>query len=136
MLNTITLQGRLVRDADLRRTREGTGVCNFRLAVARDIGDATDFIDIVAWRQQAEFAGKYCTKGRMVIVTGRLQMREWKDPKTGDRRISAEVLADRLYFSDEKRADIQNGELHMEKGKPFSYPEFEELNEEDGELPF
>ena len=107
MLNRIILMGRLTRDPELRRTGNGTAVTSFSLAVDRDFktqsGEKeTDFIDIVAWRNTAEFVSKYFTKGRMAVVEGRLQMRDWTD-KDGNKRTSAEVVADNVYFGDSKR---------------------------------
>ena len=108
MLNRIILMGRLTRDPELRHTQTGTAVASFTLAVDRDFKDrnsgerATDFIDIVAWRQTGEFVSRYFTKGRMAVVEGRLQMRDWTD-KEGNKRRSAEVVADNVYFGDSKR---------------------------------
>lgn len=107
MLNRIIIMGRLTRDPELRRTQNSTAVASFTMAVDRDFkGEdgkrATDFIDIVAWRAVAEFVAKYFTKGRMAIVEGRLQLRDWKD-KDGNARRSAEVIADNVYFGDSKR---------------------------------
>lgn len=107
MLNRIIIMGRLTRDPELRHTQSDTAVTSFTLAVDRDFkGEdgkrATDFIDIVAWRAVAEFVAKYFTKGRMAIVEGRLQLRDWKD-KDGNARRSAEVIADNVYFGDSKR---------------------------------
>ena len=107
MLNKIILMGRLTRDPELRRTGSGTAVTSFSLAVDRDFKSQsgekeTDFIDIVAWRSTAEFVSKYFTKGRMAVVEGRLQMRDWTD-KDGNKRRSAEVVADNVYFGDSKR---------------------------------
>ena len=107
MLNRIIIMGRLTRDPELRRTQNSTAVASFTLAVDRDFkGEdgkrATDFIDIVAWRAVAEFVAEYFTKGRMAIVEGRLQLRDWKD-KDGNARRSAEVIADNVYFGDSKR---------------------------------
>lgn len=107
MLNRIIIMGRLTRDPELRRTQNSTAVASFTMAVDRDFkGEdgkrATDFIDIVAWRAAAEFVAKYFTKGRMAIVEGRLQLRDWKD-KDGNARRSAEVIADNVYFGDSKR---------------------------------
>ena len=96
MLNHIVLMGRLTRDPELRRTGSGIAVASFSLAVDRD------FIDIVAWRNTAEFVSKYFTKGRMAVVSGRLQIRNWTD-KEGNKRRSAEVVADNIYFGDSKR---------------------------------
>ena len=100
--------GRLTRDPELRRTQNGTAVASFTLAVDRDFKDkqsgekTTDFIDIVAWRQTGEFVHRYFSKGRMAVVEGRLQMRDWTD-KDGNKRRAAEVIADSVYFGDSKR---------------------------------
>ena len=108
MLNRIILMGRLTRDPELRHTQTGTAVASFTLAVDRDFKDrnsgerATDFIDVVAWRQTGEFVSRYFTRGRMAVVEGRLQMRDWTD-KDGNKRRSAEVVADNVYFGDSKR---------------------------------
>ena len=113
MLNHIVLMGRLTRDPELRRTGSGIAVASFTLAVDRDFGSKesgekeTDFIDIVAWRSTAEFVSKYFTKGRMAVVSGRLQIRNWND-KDGNKRRSAEVVADNVYFGDSKR-DADSG---------------------------
>ena len=98
MLNHIVLMGRLTRDPELRRTGSGIAVASFTLAVDRDFASQggekeTDFVDIVAWRSTAEFVSKYFTKGRMAVVSGRLQIRNWQD-KEGNKRRSAEVVAD------------------------------------------
>ena len=108
MLNHITIMGRLVRDPELRRTGSGVAVASFTVAVDRDFGGRdggekeTDFIDCVAWRQTGEFVSKYFTKGRMIVVSGRLQIRSWTD-KDGNKRRTAEVVADNCYFGDSKR---------------------------------
>ena len=108
MLNHIVIMGRLARDPELRRTQAGVPVASFRLAVDRDFKDkttgerATDWIDVVAWRQTGEFVSRYFTKGRMAVVEGRLQMRDWTD-KEGNRRTTAEVVADNVYFGDSRR---------------------------------
>ena len=108
MLNHITIMGRLTRDPELRRTGSGIAVASFTLAVDRDFGKndngerETDFIDCVAWRQTGEFVSKYFTKGRMAVVSGRLQIRGWTD-KDGNKRRTAEVVADNVYFGDSKR---------------------------------
>ena len=110
MLNHITIMGRLTRDPELRRTGSGVAVTSFTLAVDRDFGKneqgerETDFIDCVAWRQTGEFVSKYFTKGSMIVVSGRLQIRNWND-KDGNKRRSAEVVADNCYFGESKRAD-------------------------------
>ena len=110
MLNHITIMGRLVRDPELRRTGSGVAVASFTVAVDRDFGGRdggekeTYFIDCVAWRQTGEFVSKYFTKGRMFVVSGRLQIRSWTD-KDGNKRRTAEVVADNCYFGDSKRDD-------------------------------
>ena len=114
MLNHIVLMGRLTRDPELRRTGSGIAVASFTVAVDRDFGSRetgekeTDFIDCVAWRQTAEFVSKYFTKGRMAVVSGRLQIRNWND-KDGNKRRSAEVVADNVYFGDSKRDADSSG---------------------------
>ena len=133
MLNKIMLMGRPVRDPELRHTGSGTAVASFTLAVDRDYktqsGEKeTDFIDIVAWRSTAEFVSKYFIKGRMAVVEGRLQIRDWTD-KDGGRRRSAEVVADNVYFGDSKRP-VSDSDTQ----RPG---EFTELPDgEKGELPF
>ena len=108
MLNHIVIMGRLTRDPELRRTGSGIAVASFTVAVDRDFGGRdggekeTDFIDCVAWRQTGEFVSKYFTKGRMIVVSGRLQIRNWTD-KDGNKRRTAEVVADNCYFGDSKR---------------------------------
>ena len=161
MLNKIFLMGRLTRDPELRRTQTGTPVASFSLAVDRDFKDkstgerATDFIDVVAWRQTGEFVSRYFTKGRMAVVEGRLQMRDWTD-KDGNKRRSAEVVADNVYFGDSKR-DGEGGGYdrgYSDRGYPGSFSQvppsapsgygaapadgdqFAELSDDDGELPF
>lgn len=141
MLNRIFLMGRLTRDPELRRTQTGTPVASFSLAVDRDFKDkqtgerTTDFIDCVAWRQTAEFVSRYFTKGRMAVVEGRLQIREWTD-KDGGKRRSAEILVDNMYFGDSKRDD--NGPSYAPSGSYSQTQQdgFEELSDDDGELPF
>ena len=114
MLNHITIMGRLTRDPELRRTGSGIAVASFSVAVDRDFGGRdggekeTDFIDCVAWRQTGEFVSKYFTKGRMIVVSGRLQMRNWTD-KDGNKRRSAEIVADNVYFGDSKRDSEGSG---------------------------
>ena len=104
-LNRIILMGRLTRDPELRHTQQGTAVASFSLAVDRQSKDkGTDFIDIVAWRNTADFVASYFTKGRMAVVEGRLQIREWTDRDGGKRR-TAEVVADNVYFADSRRDD-------------------------------
>ena len=112
MLNHIVIMGRLTRDPELRRTGSGVAVTSFSLAVDRDFGPKdggereTDFIDCVAWRSTGEFVSKYFTKGSMAVVSGRLQIRGWTD-KDGNKRRSAEVVADNVYFGESKRSSDQ-----------------------------
>ena len=144
MLNRIVLMGRLTRDPELRKTQSDTPVCSFSLAVDRDYkkdGEKkeTDFIDIVAWRATAEFVSKFFTKGRMAVVEGRLQIRDWTD-KEGNKRRSAEVIADNVYFGDSKPKD--GGDVPTYEGEPgvgFGAPPSgftPNFGEENGELPF
>ena len=113
MLNHITIMGRLTRDPELRRTGSGIAVASFTVAVDRDFGGRdggereTDFIDCVAWRQTGEFVSKYFTKGSMIVVSGRLQIRNLND-KDGNKRRSAEVVADNVYFGESKRSNEGN----------------------------
>ena len=114
MLNHIVIMGRLTRDPELRYTQSQTPVVSFSLAVDRDFGGKdggekqTDFIDCVAWRQTAEFVNKYFTKGRMAVVSGRLQIRDWTDREGGKRR-SAEIVADNVYFGESRPAGNDGG---------------------------
>ena len=116
MLNHIVIMGRLVRDPELRRTGSGIAVASFRVAVDRDFAPKdggerkADFIDCVAWRQTGEFISKYFTKGRMIVVDGRLEMRDWTD-KEGNKRTSAEVVVDNAYFGDSRR-DNEGGNAY------------------------
>ena len=113
MLNHITIMGRLTRDPELRRTGSGIAVASFTVAVDRDFASResgereTDFIDCVAWRQTGEFVSKYFTKGRMAVVSGRLQIRNWTD-KEGNKRRTAEVVADNVYFGESRRSSESN----------------------------
>ena len=113
MLNHIVIMGRLVRDPELRRTGNGIAVASFRVAVDRDFAPKdggerkADFIDCVAWRQTGEFISKYFSKGRMIVVDGRLEMRDWTD-KDGNKRTSAEVVVNNAYYGDSKR-DSEGG---------------------------
>ncbi|MBR2132249.1 MAG: single-stranded DNA-binding protein [Oscillospiraceae bacterium] len=154
MLNRIIIMGRLVRDPELKTTNNGTSVTSFTLAVDRDFKDkqsgekATDFIDIVAWRQTAEFVCKYFSKGRMAIAEGRLQIREWKD-RDGNNRRTAEVVAESVYFGDSKRDSAGDSGYgaspaygsnsgyggYQPAGAPVNVG-FEEIGDEDGDLPF
>ena len=167
MLNKIIVMGRLTRDPELRRTQSGLSVTSFSVACDRDFKSQsgekeTDFIDIVAWRQTAEFVCKYFSKGRMAIVEGRLQIRDWQD-NNGNKRRSAEIVADNVYFGDSKRdgdgGGYQQGGYGPQGGYPqqsqgygapggsyggaapggypaSDYGDFSEVGEDDGELPF
>ena len=152
MLNRVILMGRLARDPDLRHTQSGTAVASFRLAVDRDFKDkatgekATDWIDVVAWRATAEFVSRYFTKGRLAVVEGRLQMRDWTD-KDGNKRTSAEVVADNVYFGDAKRdgdgggydrSYSSGGSSSTSSGYAASLDidQFAELSGDDKNLPF
>ena len=145
MLNHITIMGRLTRDPELRRTGTGIAVASFTVAVDRDFGKnengekETDFIDCVAWRQTGEFVSKYFTKGRMAVVSGRLQIRSWTD-KDGNKRRTAEVVADNCYFADSKRdgdsapAAGSFGGYSAPAAAPAS--DFAMLDDDDAQLPF
>ena len=167
MLNHITIMGRLTRDPELRRTGSGVAVASFTVAVDRDFGGRdggekeTDFIDCVAWRQTGEFVSKYFTKGRMIVVSGRLQIRSWTD-KEGNKRRTAEVVAENVYFGESKRSNEGNayggnayggntygGNSYGNYGAPaggnyggYSAPasapasDFAMLDDDDAQLPF
>lgn len=127
MLNHIVIMGRLTRDPELRRTGSGIAVASFTVAVDRDFGrdeKETDFIDCVAWRQTGEFVSKYFFKGAMIVVSGRLQIRSWTD-KDGNKRRTAEVVADSVYFGESKKSTTENAPAH---GTSYGtqYPETEE----------
>lgn len=153
MLNKIFLQGRLVADPEMRHTPSGVPVTSIRLAVDRDFKDKetgekkADFINVVAWRATAEFVSRYFSKGRMAVVEGRLQIRDYTD-RDGNKRTAAEVVADNVYFGDSKPGGTGGG---YESGgytpmgssgapAPYAPPsggdQFAELDEDDGELPF
>ena len=142
MLNRIIIMGRLTRDPELRHTQSGTAVTSFSLAVDRDFKSQsgekeTDFINVVAWRSTAEFVAKYFSKGRMAVVEGRLQTRDWQD-KDGKNRTATEVIADNIYFGDSKRE--QNANDYSPYTAPTWAPggsdSFSEICEEDGDVPF
>lgn len=154
MLNKIFLQGRLVADPELRHTPSGVAVASLRLAVDRDFKDRetgekkADFINVVAWRGTAEFISRFFTKGRMALVEGRLQIRDYTD-RDGNKRTAAEVVADNVYFGDSRR-DSEGGGYAPPARSPqqpaasdnsYSAPpsggdQFAELDDDDGELPF
>lgn len=146
MLNHITIMGRLTRDPELRRTASNIAVASFTLAVDRDYAGQsgekeTDFIDCVAWRSTAEFASKYFSKGRMAVVSGRLQIRPWTD-KDGNKRRSAEIIVDNMYFGDSKReSDSSSGSYSTtaptaSSGYQPPANNFAVLDDEDEQLPF
>lgn len=160
MLNRIVLMGRLTRDPELRRTQSGTAVVSFSIACDRDYAAQgaereTDFIDIVAWRGTAEFVDKYFSKGRIIVVAGRLQIRNWQD-KEGNKRRSAEVVADNVYFGDSKRDNADGGSFNQSQGYAQSFnqvpqqqpayqapqnvsaapSDFSMLSDDDPDLPF
>lgn len=136
MLNHITIMGRLTRDPELRRTGTGTAVTSFTLAVDRDFAPKdggekeTDFIDCVAWRSTGEFVEKYFGKGSMAVVSGRLQIRNWTD-KDGNKRRSAEVLADSVYFGESKRDDSYTKATPSAPAQDFAM-----IEDDDAQLPF
>jgi len=155
MLNHIVLMGRLTRDPELRYTNSNIPVASFTVAVDRDYGRSesgerqTDFINVVAWRQTGEFVSKYFTKGSMIVVSGRLQIRDYTD-RDGNRRTAAEVVADNVYFGESRRRDDGDAprsdsyttpsrsstqESYGQTGKN-SRSTFEDLSDDDGELPF
>lgn len=162
MLNHITIMGRLTRDPELRRTGSGIAVTSFTVAVDRDIKSSNsekevDFIDCVAWRQTGEFVGKYFTKGRMIVVSGKLQIRGWTD-KDGNKRRTAEVIADNVYFGDSKSDSHSTQSANPYQAPPYPNPgytpptpgynapasggystpssDFAILDDEDAQLPF
>lgn len=162
MLNHITIMGRLTRDPELRRTGSGIAVTSFTVAVDRDIKSSNsekevDFIDCVAWRQTGEFVGKYFTKGRMIVVSGKLQIRGWTD-KDGNKRRTAEVIADNVYFGDSKNESHNTQSANPYQAPPYPNPgytpptpgynapafggystpssDFAILDDEDAQLPF
>ena len=143
MLNHITIMGRLTRDPELRRTGSGVAVASFTVAVDRDFADKqsgekeTDFIDCVAWRQTGEFVNKYFSKGSMAVVSGRLQIRGWTD-KDGNKRRTAEVVADNVYFGESKRDNGGYNQGAQSYARPVNAPtsDFAEIDDEDAQLPF
>lgn len=144
MLNKIIVMGRLTHDPELRRTGSGTPVCSFSIACDRDFKSQsgekeTDFFDVVAWRTTGEFVSKYFTKGRMVVVEGRLQIREWQD-KEGNKRRSAEINADNVYFGDSRPAQAE-GDSGIGEADAFKdFPPLDDFSPIEGssgkEMPF
>lgn len=153
MLNHITIMGRLTRDPELRRTGQGTPVTSFTVAVDRDFSGKdggqkeVDFIDCVAWRNTAEFVNSYFTKGRMIVVSGRLQIRTWKD-KDGSNRKTAEVVADNVYFGDSNKKEDSGSAYgsapannYGSYGGGYAAPagpasDYAMLDDDDAQLPF
>lgn len=147
MLNRITIMGRLTRDPELRKTSSGVSVASFRIACDRDRAPTgqekeTDFVDVVAWKNTADFVSRNFHKGSMAIVSGRLQMRNWTD-KEGQKRIAAEVNLENIYFGEKRQSDREYGNPPGSDPEDHPAPEcesqdvpnYEELNEDD-ELPF
>lgn len=131
MLNHIVIMGRLTADPELRRTGSGIAVASFAVAVDRDRKNEngerdTDFIDCVAWRATGELVSKYFTKGSMIVVTGRLQIRNWTD-KDGNKRRSAEIVADNVYFGEAKKSSDGGGTTYGQNRPPEGFPETEAL---------
>ena len=142
MLNKVVIMGRFTKDPELRRTGSGTAVTSFSLACDRDFKSQsgekeTDFIEVVAWKNTAEFVSKYFSKGRMAVVEGRLQIRDWTD-RSGNKRTTAEVVADNVYFADSKRSesnDNQKENFNALSGR-LSDDFVPALNDDTSELPF
>ena len=160
MLNKITMMGRLTRDPELRHTQSGNSVVSFTLACDRDFAaqgaeKETDFIDVVAWRNTADFVSKFFSKGRMAVVAGRLQIRNWED-KEGNKRKTAEIVAESVYFGDSKRDNADGGSFNQSQGYAQSFnqvpqqqpayqapqnvsaapSDFSMLSDDDPDLPF
>ena len=141
MLNRIVIMGRLTANPELRRTGSGVAVASFTLAVDRDFSGKdggekeTDFIDCVAWRNTGEFVAKHFTKGRMVVASGRLQIRSWTD-KDGNKRRNAEVVADNVYFGDSKRDGDNSATTANYGGYAAPAQNFAQLTDDDAQLPF
>lgn len=115
MYNKAILMGRLTRDPELKTTPNGVSVCKFSIAVDRryqgqDEEKKTDFFNVVAWRQQAEFVSKYFSKGRCILVEGEIQNRSYTD-KDGVTRYVTEIIASHVSFTGEKKAETQQKEV-------------------------
>lgn len=145
-LNHVFIMGRMTRDPEMRHTDSGTPVASFTLAVERDFKSAsgekeTDFIDCTAWRNTADFVSKYFGKGRMAVVSGRLQIRTWTD-KDGNKRKAAEVVAEHVYFGDSKRDDASGYAPQTSTQAAAAAPADDysangyDMNEDTDELPF
>lgn len=130
MLNHITIMGRLVKNPEVKTFNSGKKVTNIRIACDRDYGTGedkkTDFIDAMAWSHTGEFISKYFSKGRMIVIDGALQMREWS-AKDGSKRVSYEINVGNAYFADSKRSD---------SGSAPSEPVMQELDSDDSDLPW
>ena len=156
MLNHIVIMGRLTRDPEMRRTASGLAVVNFTVAVDRDFSGQngekqTDFIDCVAWRQTGEFVSKYFTKGNMIVISGRMEIRSWTD-KDGNKRKSAEVNVEHAYFGESKRGSEGGGNTGsygsysgtaypesmaaIDRYSSQSMPAYAEITDDDAQLPF
>lgn len=166
MLNHIVIMGRLTRDPELRYTQSNTPVAGFTVAVDRDFGGRdggerqTDFIDCTAWRQTGEFVSKYFHKGSMIVVSGRLQSRKWED-RDGNKRTNWEINVDNVYFGESRRDSNAGDNSYSSRstdsygsrsndsysGQTYAAPSrntapdsqaggFEDLGDDDGELPF
>ena len=143
MLNHIVIMGRLTRDPELRRTGSGLAVASFSVAVDRDwpnkeTGEKdTDFINCVAWRQTGEFVSKYFAKGSMIVVSGRLQIRPWTD-KDGNKRTTAEVVADSVYFGESKKDkdERNNNTTYNYGGYIMPTSDWDVMSDYDEQLPF
>ena len=144
MLNLITVMGRLTRDPELRRTTSGVPVASFAIAVETDYkykdgNRKTIFVDCVAWRGTGEFASKYFSKGRMAVVKGSLDIRDWTD-KDGNKRKNAEIVVDAMYFADSKKEESGSYGMTTVGGTPPAYQQvgsdFEQIDDDDEQLPF
>ena len=143
MLNHIVIMGRLTRDPELRRTGSGLAVASFSVAVQRDFPNKdtgekeVDYIDCIAWRQTGEFVSKYFTKGSLIVVSGRLQIRSWTD-KDGNTRKTAEIVADQVYFGESKKKEDASNNLYGGYSYPYATPigDFAMLDDDDAVLPF
>lgn len=129
MLNHIVIMGRLTRDPELRRTGSGLAVASFSVAVERDFPNRdtgereVDFINCVAWRQTGEFVSKWFTKGSMIVVSGRLQMRTWTD-KDGNKHTTAEIVADDVYFGESKKDRDSRGNVNAPAVNTYNAPNY------------
>ena len=138
-LNHITLMGRICNEIELRRTGTGVAVTSFSLAVDRDFKNGsgekeTDFVDIVCWKNTAEFVANYFAKGRMAVVSGRLQGRSWTD-KDGNKRNTVENVADNCYFGDSKK-EADSGYTGFVPNGAVPSADFALLEGDDAQLPF